>query len=101
MLRAVVKTTGYFIDKPRLSSILIENEDEIAIRRKNPETNKIEQFTIRELFDSFSKNSSYVRNEGDKEQPITPDLFPTWFNNRYVRGKPIESSLIDIKYERI
>jgi hypothetical protein len=101
MIRATVKTVGALVNRPRISFIDVEDESHIAIRRKNEDTNKVEQFTISELFDVYSKNSSYEQRMGDNENPITTDLWETWFMNKYIRGTGIETRLISISYERI
>jgi hypothetical protein len=101
MIRATIKSTGQLINKPRFSYIDIVDEDQLAIQRKNEETNKVEQFTIRELFDFFSKNSIYEKNMGERESSITTDLWETWFMGKYIRGKNIENNIIGVTYERI
>jgi hypothetical protein len=101
MIRATIKTTGALINKPRFSYIDINDENQLAIERKNEETNKLEQFTILELFEYYSKNSSYEKRMGERENPVTADLWETWFMNKYIRGRNLESSLISISYERI
>jgi len=101
MIKATVKFSGNVINKPLIREFIIEDEDQIAIQRKNAETNRVEQFTIRELFDSFHNNSSYSKTDNDINNKITNDLFPTWFLNKFIRGKAIEQRIIDVRYERI
>lgn len=101
MIRATIKSTGTLINKPRISYIDILEENKLAIERKNEDTNKLEQFTILELFEFYSKNSSYEKRMGDRENPMTTDLWETWFMNKYIRGRNIENGIISISYERI
>lgn len=101
MIRATVKTVGALVNRPRISFIDIEDDSHVAIRRKNEDTNKVEQFTIAELFDFYSKNSSYEQRMGDNENPISADLWEIWFMNKYIRGTGLETRLISISYERI
>lgn len=101
MIVATIKSTGAMIDRPRISYIQIPNIKDLAIRRMNEETNELEQFTIEEIFDSFDKKSSYRRNEGDRENTISTDLFESWFMRKYISGKGIQSNIISIEYKKI
>lgn len=95
MIEAIIKSSSNIINKPFIKKIIIENENDIAIRRKDDETGRIEQFTIGELFDSFNKKASYNVN--------TPDslLFEEWFSNKFIKGRNIENSIIGVQYHRI
>lgn len=92
MIQAVVKSTGTFIDKPKINKILLEDESALAVRRKNEETNQIEQFTVGELFDSFYKKSGY--------NDFGPDsrLFEDWFSQKYLKNK---NNIISIEFSRV
>ena len=94
MIEAVIKSTGNIVGKPVINRIIIENEGDVAIRRKDDETGKIEQFTIGELFNSYSKKSSYRKNEPD------PSLFEEWFSNKFLKGRNLESRIINIQFYR-
>jgi hypothetical protein len=95
MIKATVKSTGTLINKPRITTILLEDENAIAVRRKNEETNRIEQFTIGELFDSFYKKASYNQNIADQR------LFEDWFSQKYISGKNIQNSIISVEFSRV
>jgi hypothetical protein len=95
MIEAVIKSTGNTVDKPVVNRIIIENESDIAVRRKNDETNKIEQFTIGELFDSYNKKSTYRSNAPESS------LFEEWFSVKYIRGRHLESRVISIQFYRV
>ena len=97
MIEATIKTTGQFINKPKIVKIIVEKEDEIAVRRKDEETNKIEQLTIKQLFDSFLKKSNYLRTGGE----VDHTLFESWFREKYITGRGIESRIISIEYKRL
>lgn len=92
MIQAVIKSTGTFIDKPRTTQILIEDESVVAVRRKNEETNQIEQFTIAELFDSFYKKSGYNSFGPDSK------LFEDWFSQKFLKNK---NNIISIEFNRV
>lgn len=95
MIEAVIKSTGSIIGKPVVNRIIIENESDIAVRRKDDETGRIEQFTVGELFNSYNKKSSYRKNEPD------PSLFMEWFSNKFIKGRNLESRIIDIQFYRV
>jgi|688.fasta_scaffold979120_2 hypothetical protein len=97
MIEAIIKMTGAMIDKPVFKKIIIEKEDDIAVRRKNEETEKIEQLTIAQLFDSFLKKSNYIKT-GDE---VDYTLFESWFLQKFIKGKNIESRIISIEYKRV
>jgi hypothetical protein len=92
MIEAVIKSTGNIVGKPVINRIIIENESDIAVRRKDDETGKIEQFTIGELFNSYNKKSSYRKSEPD------PSLFEEWFGNKFIKGRGLESRIISIQF---
>lgn len=96
MIEAIIKTTGAFIDRPSITKILLENEKEVAVRRKDDETNKIEQFTIGELFDSHLKRGHYSLTGG-----LASDLFEDWFTSKFIKGKSLETRIISIEYKRV
>jgi hypothetical protein len=95
MIEAVIKSTGNIVGKPVINRVIIENESDIAVRRKDDETNKIEQFTIGELFDSYNKKSSYRSNMPDSS------LFEEWFSSKYIRGRNLESRIISVQFYRV
>lgn len=95
MIQATIKSTGTLINKPRITTILLEDENVVAVRRKNEDTNKIEQFTIGELFDSFYKKASYNQNIADQR------LFEDWFSQKYISGKNIQNNIISIDFVRV
>jgi hypothetical protein len=92
MIEAVIKSTGNIVGKPVINRIIIENESDIAVRRKDDETGKIEQFTIGELFNSYNKKSSYRKSEPD------PSLFEEWFGNKFIKGRNLEGRIISIQF---
>ena len=89
--------TGTFINKPSQYTLVIEDEDALAVQRLNEETNKLEQYTIKELFDSYSKKSSYTKDDVIADS----DLFPEWFSSKYITGTGFQSRVTSIKYERV
>jgi len=95
MIEAVIKSTGNIVGKPVVNRIIIENEGDVAVRRKDEETGKIEQFTIGELFDSYNHKSSYKKNEP------SPSLFEDWFSSKYIKGRNLESRIISIQFYRV
>jgi hypothetical protein len=94
MIEVHIKFAGALIDRPRIAKILIEDESSVAIRRKDEETNKVEQFTIAVLFDTFQKKASYNSFGPDSR------LFEDWFSEKYIKNTGIESSIIGIEYIR-
>lgn len=98
MIEATIKVTSGIVNKPQTLTLIVENEDEIAVRRKDEETNKIEQLTIRQLFDSFFKKSSYNRSGSED---VDSNLFESWFHQKHIKGKNIENRLISISYKRV
>ena len=97
MIYAIIKSTGTFVDKPRVSRIDIPNEDDIAVKRKDEETKKVEQYTIAQLFDAHQKKSSYITTEIPE---VSSDMFHSWFVKKFISGKNIENNLISIEYFR-
>jgi hypothetical protein len=95
MIEAVIKSTGNIVGKPVVNRIIIENEGDVAVRRKDEETGKIEQFTIGELFNSYNRKSSYKKNEP------SPSLFEDWFSSKYIKGRNLESRIISIQFYRV
>jgi hypothetical protein len=95
MIEAVIKSTGNIVGKPVVNRVIIENESDVAVRRKDEETGKIEQFTIGELFNSYNRKSSYLKNEPD------PSLFESWFSGKYIKGRNLESRIISIQFYRV
>lgn len=98
MIEAIIKSTGALIDRPRISRIVIENESVIAVKRKNEETEKIEQLTIAQLFDSFLKTSNYLSSVQTEPES---KLFEEWFSEKYIKGRSLETSLISLQFRRI
>jgi hypothetical protein len=98
MIQATIKRTGMFIDKPQFHTILIEDEDVVAVQKRDEDTNKLIQLTIRDLFDGYSKNASYLKG-GSPE--IDSTLFVDWFNSKYITGKGIQTGIISIEYKRL
>lgn len=96
MIKATMLCTGTFINKPQQYTLFIEDEDALAVQRLNEETNKLEQYTIKELFDSYSKKSSYTKDDNIADS----DLFPEWFSSKYITGTGFQSRVISIQYER-
>lgn len=95
MIEAVIKSTGNTINKPVVNRIIIENETDVAVRRKDEETGRVEQFTIGELFDSYQKKSSYKKDVPDSS------LFEEWFSNKFIKGRNLESRIISIQFHRV
>lgn len=95
MIEAVIKSTGNIVGKPVVNRVILDNESDIAVRRKDEETGKIEQFTIGELFDSYNRKSSYRKDEPP------PSLFEDWFSSKYIRGRNLESRIISIDFHRV
>lgn len=98
MIEATIKYTGSFIDKPSTTKIVIEDENVVAVRRKDDETNKIEQLTIEQLFDSFLKKSNYLKG-GQGEVDYT--LFESWFSQKYIKNSSLGNRIISIEYKRV
>ena len=101
MIQATLKHSGALVNKCRTSYLLIEDETQLAVRRKNEETGKIEEFTIAEIFDVFHKKSSYKKNMGEQEESFGAELFESWFMSKYIVGRGMENNLLEITYERI
>lgn len=98
MIEATITITSGIINKPQTLKLIVENEEEIAVRRKDEETNRIEQLTIRQLFDSFFKKSSYDKSGAEE---IDSGLFESWFFQKHLKGKNIENRIISISYKRV
>ena len=98
MIEATIKYTGSFIDKPSSIKILIRDESVVAVRRKDEETNKIEQLTVEQLFDSFLKKSNYLKG-GQGEVDHT--LFESWFSQKHIKNSSLENRIISIEYKRV
>lgn len=96
MIEAIIKSSGSIINKPVIHRVIIEDETAIAVKRKDEETNKVEQLTIAQLFDSFLRKSSYTINGIE----VDSKLFTEWFNQKHL-NKSLQSRLISIDFRRI
>jgi hypothetical protein len=96
MIYAIIKSTGQLIDRPRSQRINIPNENEVAFRWKNEDTEKTGQLTIAELYDACIVKSSYEKKSPDVE--IHPGMFHAWFVKKFITGKSIENNLLGIEY---
>ena len=99
MIKVTMMCTGTFINKPQKYTLVIDDEDALAVQRLNEDTNKLEQYTIRELFDAYTKKSSYLK--GDSQTTANSDLFPEWFSAKYITGTDFQSRVTSIDYERV
>ena len=96
MIYAIIKSTGQLIDKPRSQMINIPDENEVAFRWKNEDTEKTGQLTIVELYEACISKSSYEKKSPDVE--IHPGMFHAWFVKKFITGKSIENNLLGIEY---
>lgn len=97
MIKVTMLCAGTFVNKPQEYTLLIDNEDDLAVQRINEETEKLEQYTIRQLFDSYIKKSSYVKDTTVADS----DLFPEWFSKKYIDGTGFQQRIISLSYERV
>ena len=100
MIYVTIKSTGTFIDRPKVTQLTI-NEADVALEKKNEITGKFEKVTVGLLYDIFTRKRDYVKNASDPEDHITPMYFESWFRAKYLQGKSIESRIISIEYKQI
>jgi len=99
MIEAILTISGFNINKPITRYINID-EKMLAVERKNEQTNKYVRLTVGELYDIFRKNASYTPDASDPSDHITPEHFRTWFQAKYVIGKPWEFNLINLEFKQ-
>jgi len=97
MIEVIIKSSGMMVNKPRISRILLEDEDAVAVRRRDEETNKVEQLTIGQLYDAHERKCTYVKGQVDQDS----HLFNDWFSQKYLKGTSLETSVIGIEYRRL
>jgi predicted metal-dependent hydrolase len=100
MIEVVVKVTGFFVDKPRTMSILLEENDP-AFEKKNLATGKLEVVTVGFLYDLWAKQTDYIKDASDPEDHLTAEFFPIYIFEKYIKGKSFESSIISVTYNKI
>lgn len=98
MIIADIKYSGTFIDKPNTRRIMVD-EDIIAAEKALP-NGKIEKLTAGDLFKFFYLKKSYVTENIDVEDQLTPEHFEIWFREKYLRNTNIYDKIISIAYTR-
>lgn len=98
MIKAIITLNSGQINKHITKEIVLPDERTIAIRRKNEETNKIEEITVGDLFDLFSNRKLYKKTGPLVDMDF--NMFYEWFTAKYISGKSIQSSIINIKFEQ-
>ena len=99
MIEALITVTGAIIDRPRTVRIILEDEDVVAVRRRDEDTEKVVQLTIRDLFDAYlSKKGAYIKVDSGE---IDSTLFQDWFSTKYIVGKNIQNNIISIQFNRL
>lgn len=96
MIEAIIKSAGALVNKPNFYRIVLEDENIVAVRRKDEETNKVQEFTIKQLFDASLKTSNYLIAKGEIDQ----HLFKEWFSQKYIKGTSLETRIIGIEFNR-
>lgn len=96
ILEAHLTTTGTLINKPDVHILRLTNLDTVAVRRKDEETNDIVQLTIQDLYNAYKKRSSY--DEKPKNIEVKETLFEDWFSEKYIKGTPFETRIIDLRF---
>lgn len=99
MIKATLKTTGLMVDQPRVNYLTIDNEDEIAVKKRDEETDKLIQLTIGQLYDAYIHPMSYDKTADGVY--IEPSLFLSWFNSKYITGKGIQTSILSLEFKRL
>jgi len=100
MIKAVATITGAKVDEPRTVELFIDYESVIAVKRRNEETKKLEQYTIEQLFDAYKAqtHSSYKKFN---DPMVDDDLFTAWFSQKYIKDTNIEHVLLSLTFERV
>lgn len=98
MIEATLKTAGARINQIREYTMVIEDEDEIVMRKRDEDTGQvIKELTIRELFDAYKKRAAYKK--GDAESDAFK--FESWFSHKFIKGTAMETRLVSLDFRRI
>lgn len=100
MIKAIITLNSGKINNYLRKEVVLPPEDTIAIQRRDDETKKIEEVTIGELYELFSKRSLYSKSGDRILTEMDFNMFYEWFNAKYIQGKSIQSSIVDIKFEQ-
>ncbi len=99
MIEALITTTGAIINRPRTVRIVIADEEAVAVRRRDEDSNDVIQLTIRDLFDAYlAKKGSYIKLDSGEVDSL---LFQDWFSTKYIVGKNIQNNIISIQFNRL
>ncbi len=95
MLKIKVKTAGFFIDKPNLIEILVDEKSPAAEYIDSSGMRKI--LTILDLYNL--KRFPHFKNDiDDPEDQVTGETFEDWMFEKYVRPDPRCNRIIEIEY---
>lgn len=100
MIKATIKLSSMFVDKPRTMEILL-NENDIAMEPMNEATGVKKKITVGQLFDLYKKGNVYYADGSEPDEQVTPDLFEQWFYFKHLKENNLMQRLISIDYTRI
>jgi predicted metal-dependent hydrolase len=99
MIKATVKNSSLFVDKPKKTVIML-NEKDVALERKNEQTNKLQKITVGELYNLWYLGHDYIKVAVDPSDQITAKMFMDWFSAKHLHNKPIGNNIIGIEFEK-
>lgn len=99
MIKATIKLSSMFVDKPKTMEILL-NENDIAMEPMNEATGIKKKITIGMLFDLYKKGNVYYDDGSEPDEQLTPDLFEQWFYFKHLKENNLMQRLISIEYTK-
>jgi hypothetical protein len=100
MIKATIKSTSMFVDRPKVTEILI-NENDVAMEPISESTGEKKRITVGQLFDLYKKGSVYYNDGSEPDEQLTPSTFEHWFQFKHLEGKPYSQRLISVEYQKI
>lgn len=99
MIKVTVLRSGSLVDKPIVSSMMLD-EDKDAMEHRDEETGKlIKVYTVGELYNLYQSNGSYISNK-DEDENLRPKpiFFELWFKAKYLKNV---NNILSIDFTRV
>lgn len=96
MIVVTIKYSGTFVDRPNTK--VIEIDENIPAMEKTLPNGKNQKITAGELFRIFYLKKSYVSNDIQVEDQLTPEHFEMWLREKYLKRSSIYEKIINISY---
>lgn len=100
MIKVTIKSSSMFVDRPKITEILI-NENDVAMETILESTGEKKRITVGQLFDLYKKGYVHYTDGSEPDEQLTPAMFEQWFHFKHLEGKPYSQRIISVEYLKI